>query len=160
MQTVYLDESHRVPGIDHLDQYRDSCFYNLLQKSVKEKGNAFEDICAKILNAHGYDARVAPASYGHYDILVDGEKVELKSSRRASRYDTRGRSYQFPAILKDRDHDYMMLMIVQPDDIVKIYKTDFNRIEKDLKPSTGNSWNLSKHPDEIDADLILEVQMK
>ena len=163
MIKVFLDEQYRTPGIDHLDQYRDSCFYNLFNKSTKERGSAYEEICAKILRAEGKDVKVAPASHGNYDLIVDDVRYELKASRKASQYDTRKRSYQFNHI-KDNDVP-ILLMIMRPDDVVAIYETTFDAIKNDLgimhkdKKGNGVDWNLAKHPDDISADLITEVKV-
>ena len=163
--TIFLDEQYRVPGLDHLDQYRNSCFYNLLDKSTKERGNAFEEICAKALRAVGHDVVVPPATYGAYDLIVDGERVELKSSRKASQYDTRGRSYQFSNI-RYSDTGALMLMIIQPDDTVKIYKTTFTELFPHFnvmvrdRDGKATLWQLSKHPEEAGCELFAEVSVR
>ena len=160
--TVYLDEQYRTPGIDHLDQYRDSCFYSLLSKSIKERGNAYEEICAKVLRASGKDAKVAPASYGDYDLIVDGQKIELKTSRKASQYDTRGRSYQFPYIRESEGYDAIYLMKLMPCDTVEIYEATFEELEPHIKPTDKlkSSWNLAADPADLHLNLVASVQMK
>ena len=42
MKTVTLDNKHRTGSRDHLIEYRESIFYPLLTKSVKERGDAYE----------------------------------------------------------------------------------------------------------------------
>ena len=161
--TVYLDEQYRTPGIDHLDQYRDSIFYNLLSKSIKERGNAYEEICAKILRKEGYDAKVAPASFGEYDLIVDGMKVELKTSRKASQYDTRGRQWQFPCI-REGNYDVLFLMTIDTDDTVNIYSTTYDAIlpfsGKTDKKNSSRNLAVKTDMQELPADLIVSVQMK
>ena len=159
---VYLDEQYRTPGLDHLDQYRDSCFYPLLKKSTKERGNAYEEICAKVLRAIGKDAIVAPASYGAYDLVVDGRKIELKSSRKASQYDTRGRSYQFTYIREETGYDAIYLMKLMPCNTVEIYEATFAELEPHLKPTDKlkSSWNLSEDPADLHLNLVASITMQ
>ena len=159
---VYLDEQYRVPGIDHLDQYRDSCFYNILNKGIKERGNAYEEICAKILRATGREVCVAPSTFGEYDLIVDGKKVELKTSRRASQYDTRNRTYQFPYIREEDGYDTIYLMKIMPCDTVEIYETSFQELTPYLRPTDKrkSSWNLSADPSDLGLTLITSVKMK
>ena len=164
--TVYLDEQFRNPGVDHLDQYRDSCFYNLLRKSVKERGSAYEEIAAKVFSTFtGKEAKVAPSSHGSYDLVLDGKKYELKGSRKASQYDSRKRTYQFSQI-KDNGMD-ILLMVIQPNDIVLLYKTTFDRLKNEpmqsmhkAKDGDTVAWNLNGHPEYMDTDLIAAVKMK
>ena len=164
MNTVYLDEQFRTPGNDHLEEYRNSCFYPLLKKGVKERGSAYEEIAVKILRDQGHKAEVAPGSYGDFDIIVDGERYELKGSRKASPYDTRKREYQYSCI-QDRG-DKMMLMIIQPDDIVKLYNTTIDAVKKAARVSQRDAdgkpvaYNLAKHPESFNCELIASVKVK
>ena len=159
---VYLDEQYRTPGMDHLDQYRDSCFYPLLNKSVKERGSAYEEICAKILRAIGKNAIVAPSSYGAYDLVVDGQKIELKTSRKASQYDTRGRSYQFSYIREETGYDAIYLMKLMPCNTVEIYEASFEELKPHLKPTDRkrSSWNLSADPADLHLNLVASIEMQ
>ena len=163
MNTIYLDEQYRTPGIDHLDQYRDSIFYNLLNKSIGERGNAYENIAAKILNKSGYEVTVNPASYGDYDLIVDGKKVEMKASRKASQYDTRKRTYRFGRIRNVETVDYFIFMIITPTDLVQLWKhnsfDDFKEYCK-KEDDSKNSWDMAYHPKDTGAELLIEVQMK
>ena len=115
----------------------------------------------KVLKGEGYEAVVASSSYGAYDIIVDGKKVELKTSRKASQYDTRKRSYQFPYIRKNDGYDMIMLMVIRPCDTVEIYQTTFERLEPTLKPTDKlkSSWNLVGDPVDLDADLVASVKV-
>ena len=161
MNTVYLDEDLRTPGVDHLEEYRSSCFYNLFAKMSGERGVAYERIAAKIFNSVGRDAEVRKKSHGGWDLLVDGKRIELKGSRKASPYDTRGRSYRFTGIRND-DYEELYLMAMRPDDTVEIYTTTFDRVLPQLKKQDKNatSFELSADPVDVDADLMLAVQMK
>ena len=164
VNTIYLNEDMRIPGKDHLEEYRASCFYPLLKKSVKERGNAYETLAAKILTGRGLEASVASASHGSYDLIINGKKFELKASRKASMYDTRNRSYQFSQI-KDNGKA-IILMIIQPDDVVKLYGTTFEDIKDHLgsmhKDKAGNTvaWNLAKSPEEIGLEVLTTTQIK
>ncbi len=161
MKTIYLDEEFRTPGTDHLDQYRNSPLYNLLNKSIKERGNAYEQIACKILQSKGLDCIISTKSHGAYDLIVDGNKVELKSSRKASQYDTRKRSYQFPYIRED-GYDSIMLMVMTPEDIIHIYWTDFKTIQPYLGATDKlkSSWNLSVNPADIGLTPFASVNIQ
>ena len=160
MKTVTLDNTYRTAGKDHLIEYRDSVFYQMLNKPAKQRGDAYEGVVSDILKAHFYTVEPNTRDRGIYDFLVDGRRVELKGSRKASPYDTRGRSWQYSMIMErpEGSVDYIILSCFHPDDTVELYKTTFDRLIPHLKWQNGG-WNLTGHPTDFDTDHILTCKM-
>ena len=162
LDTVFLDEQYRIPGKDHLEEYRSSVFYNLLMKGAGERGKAYERIAEKILLKMGHRCTHNNESYGGYDLVVDGKKVELKVSRRASKYDIRKRSYRFAGIRNYGEYEYIMLMVINPNDTVEIWTTSYEDIKDILKKenSKGYSFELDMHPVDAGATHLLTIKMR
>ena len=155
----YLSEDYRKPSKDHLAEYRNSVFFTLLSRGSEARGLAYEDIVSYILENEGYD--VKPRINTQHDRIINNRKAEIKGSRKPSPFaKNKTRTAAFRRIVKGDDYEDIFLAFFNPDDTVEIWKTTFDRIEKDLYQDKGIVYNLEKHPSQVDADLVLKVEVK
>ena len=120
-----------------------------------------KEIVQSILVSHGYDVQPNLKDRGSYDFIVNSETVELKGSRKASPYDSRGRTWQYSMIMERPEGvvDHIYLSCFHPDDTVEIYSTTFGRLKPNMKWQNGG-WNLVGHPSQFDTDHVLTCNME
>ena len=84
------------------------------EASTTSKGNWGQEFTKTLLNGMGYQASVINGGIGDYDIYIDGSKIKLE--HKLATEDTND-GFQFNAIDKDKDYDFVFCLGVGPNDI-------------------------------------------
>ncbi len=91
--------------------------YDLIKKApVGTKGKFGEKVTSAYLNSINYKSKIVNGGICDFDILLEASNVKLKIEHKLATEDVHN-SFQFNAIKKDIDYDYVFCLGVSPNDL-------------------------------------------
>ena len=91
--------------------------YDIIKKApVSTKGKFGEKVTSAYLNCINYKSKIVNGGIGDFDILLEAPNVKLKIEHKLATEDVHN-SFQFNAIKKDIDYDYVFCLGVSPNDL-------------------------------------------
>ena len=97
--------------------------YDIIKKApVSTKGKFGEKVTSAYLNCINYKSKIVNGGIGDFDILLEAPNVKLKIEHKLATEDVHN-SFQFNAIKKAIDYDYVFCFGVSPNDLWFIIQT-------------------------------------
>lgn len=114
MLTISLIEESLLLPVPPDERYVDSPFIHLKQMQPKQKGSRMEKIVRSVFLKVGREVKDPTST--DYDMLLDGEKCEIKGST----LQTRGKKskFSFLQIRPDQDYDCILFVMFYPQELI------------------------------------------